>query len=240
MEGTARSSSLMILLTLFIMSEISTHPIQERLPIALLLATNSGFVDAYTFQYHGERFASLQTGNIIQAGISLARGQFNYASSFLLPILFFLLGAAFNNIIKHQFKARKLSTQQHSLIIEIIGISLVVFIRTQISSTVFITLLSFFLAIQLDAFPKVQGLPFTSVMSTGNLRNVGANLITYFYTKNRTALQNASLFSLIILAFLFGAFISALLSTYLKHFTLLGSSVILMTIFGLLFDYSKK
>jgi len=231
---------MMILLTLFIMSEISTHPIQERLPIALLLATNSGFVDAYTFQYHGERFASLQTGNIIQAGISLARGQFNYASSFLLPILFFLLGAAFNNIIKHQFKARKLSTQQHSLIIEIIGISLVVFIRTQISSTVFITLLSFFLAIQLDAFPKVQGLPFTSVMSTGNLRNVGANLITYFYTKNRTALQNASLFSLIILAFLFGAFVSALLSTYLKHFTLLGSSVILITIFGLLFDYSKK
>ena len=96
---------MMILLTLFIMSEISTHPIQERLPIALLLATNSGFVDAYTFQYHGERFASLQTGNIIQAGISLARGQFNYASSFLLPILFFLLGAAFNNIINHQFKA---------------------------------------------------------------------------------------------------------------------------------------
>ncbi len=230
----------MILFTLFIMSEISTHPIQERLPIALLLATNSGFVDAYTFQYHGERFASLQTGNIIQAGISLARGQFSYSTSFLMPILFFLLGAAFNNVLKHTVKAKRLSTQQHSLMIEIIGISLVVFIRTQISSTTFITLLSFFLAMQLDAFPKVKGLPFTSVMSTGNLRNVGANLITYFYTKNRTNLHNANLFSLIILAFLFGAFLSALMSTYLNHFTLLGSSVILITIFGLLFDYSKK
>ena len=231
---------MMILLTLFIMSETNAHPIQERLPIALLLATNSGFVDAYTFQYHAERFASLQTGNIIQAGISLARGQYHYALSFLIPILFFLLGAAFNNILKHKFKPGKLSTQQHSLIVEAVGISLLVLVQTQISSTAFITLLSFFLAIQLDAFPKVHGLPFTSVMSTGNLRHVGANLMTYVYTKNKTALRNAGLFSLIILAFLFGAYISALISTYLQHLTLLGSSIILITIFSLLFDYSKK
>ena len=84
---------------LYFMSKKPTHPIHERLYIAFLLAANSGFVDAYTFQYHGERFASLQTGNIIQAGFLLAKGQFTAAQSFILPIIFFILGAAFNGIL---------------------------------------------------------------------------------------------------------------------------------------------
>lgn len=222
------------------MSETPTHPIHERLPIALLLATHSGFIDAYTFQYHAERFASLQTGNIIQAGIALAKGHFNDALSFIMPILFFLLGAAFNSMLKHTFKVGKLSIQQHSLLVETIGIATLVVFRTHISGTVFITLLSFFLAIQLDAFPKVQGLPFTSVMSTGNLRNVGVNLMQYFYTREHSAIRNAGLFSLIILAFLFGAFLSTLISNWLNYITLLGSIPILLTIFILLFDYSRK
>ncbi|WP_367300615.1 YoaK family protein [Leuconostoc carnosum] len=222
------------------MSEICTvHPIHERLPIALLLATNAGFVDAYTFQYHADRFASLQTGNIIQAGIFLARGQFLDALDFIIPIVFFLLGAAFNSVLKHNFKPGLLSTQQHSLLVESIGIIMVVLLSNHLSGTAFITLLSFFLAIQLDAFPKVQGLPFTSVMSTGNLRSVGANLVTFFYTKEPKARQNAGLFSLIILAFLFGALISAFLTNYFKELTLVVSSVVLITIFFIIHDHSK-
>ena len=225
---------------LYFMSKKPTHPIHERLYIALLLAANSGFVDAYTFQYHGERFASLQTGNIIQAGFLLAKGQFTAAQSFILPIIFFVLGAAFNGILKREFKIGKLSQQQHSLLVETFGVLLVVCLSHYISSTLYITLLSFFLAIQLDAFPKVKGLPFTSVMSTGNLRNVGANLMTFFYTKDRQARHDAWLFVLIVLAFLVGAFVSTCFVYLFDHYTLIGSSVILLTIFTLLFDFSKK
>lgn len=223
-----------------IMSKNSTHPIHERLPIALLLAANSGFVDAYTFQHHGERFASLQTGNIIQAGILLAKGQMLAAQSFILPILFFILGAAFNGVLKREFKSGQLSQQQHSLLVEIFGVTFVVLLGAYMSSTLYITMLSFFLAIQLDAFPKVKGLPFTSVMSTGNLRNVGANMMSFFYTKDTQARKNAGLFALIVLAFLVGAFVSTSLVNLFDRFTLIGSSVILLSIFTLLFDFSKK
>jgi len=228
------------LVNILIMPEHTKHPTDERLKIALLLATNSGFVDAYTFHYHAERFASLQTGNIIQAGIALARKDFNGSLSFFMPILFFLLGAAFNGMIRHRITAKKLTSKQHSLLVEIIGISIIIAINAHISSTVFITLISFFLAIQLDAFPRVRGLPFTSVMSTGNLRNVGANLMQYYYTKNPTALKNVRLFSSIILAFLIGAFLSAFLASYLGQKTLIGSVIILLSIFFLLFDHSKE
>lgn len=222
------------------MPEHIKHPIDERLKIALLLATNSGFVDAYTFHYHADRFASLQTGNIIQAGIALARKDFNGSLSFLMPILFFLLGAAFNGIIRHRLAAHRLTNKQYSLLVEILGISVIIAINTHISSTAFITALSFFLAIQLDAFPRVRGLPFTSVMSTGNLRNVGSSLMQYYYTKSPLALKNVKLFSAIILAFLIGAFLSTFLATYLEQTTLIGSVIILFSIFCLLFDHTGK
>ena len=155
-------------------------------------------------------------------------------------LFFFILGAAFNGILKREFKIGKLSQQQHSLLVETFGVLLVVMLSPYISSTLYITLLSFFLAIQLDAFPKVKGLPFTSVMSTGNLRNVGANLMTFLYTKDRQARHDAWLFALIVLAFLVGAFVSTCFVYLFDHYTLIGSSVILLTIFTLLFDFSKK
>ena len=43
---------------------------KESLLVALLLAMNTGFVDAFTFFHFDGRFASLQTGNLIQTGIN--------------------------------------------------------------------------------------------------------------------------------------------------------------------------
>lgn len=66
---------------------------KESLLVALLLAMNTGFVDAFTFFHFDGRFASLQTGNLIQTGINLAHGNLEKAFQFIIPILFFALGA---------------------------------------------------------------------------------------------------------------------------------------------------
>jgi uncharacterized membrane protein YoaK (UPF0700 family) len=211
------------------------HPIHERLPIGLLLAMNSGFVDAYTFQYHESRFASLQTGNLIQAGFNLAHGRLNDCMIFIWPILFFTIGAACNTILKKQWPEGRLSSQQHSILLEFIGITAIVTVHQYLSSTFFIAFLSFFLAIQLDSFPKLQGLPFTSVMSTGNLRSVGTNITNFFYTRDKQFLSNTFHFLWLVLAFLFGAFISGLLAQALGTYALFGASLIVLIVFGLLF-----
>ncbi|MGO2709746.1 MAG: YoaK family protein, partial [Leuconostoc mesenteroides] len=101
------------------------NPMQERLRIGLLLVMNSGFIDSYTFEYHHERFASLQTGNIIQAGFHLAQGHWKATLFFVIPIIFFVLGAAFNTVLNHFVPAGKLSLQQHSILIEFIGIAMI-------------------------------------------------------------------------------------------------------------------
>ncbi|MDR3241181.1 MAG: DUF1275 domain-containing protein [Lactobacillaceae bacterium] len=218
---------------------INRGPVHERLQIGLLLALNSGFVDSYTFQYHGERFASLQTGNVIQAGFNVAHGNFSTALTFFWPILFFAIGAAFNVVMKKIMPAKRLSQQQHSVLVELIGIAVVVLFAEQLPNAFFTGFLSFFLAIQLDAFPKIQGLPFMSVMSTGNIRNVGTNLMNFVYTRDRKFLRDGGLFLVIVLFFFVGAFISALLVKVMGSMTLLGSSVIVFVIFMLLFEHKE-
>ncbi|GMA69505.1 DUF1275 family protein [Leuconostoc litchii] len=211
------------------------NPMQERLRIGLLLVMNSGFIDSYTFEYHHERFASLQTGNIIQAGFHLAQGHWKTTLFFVTPIIFFVLGAAFNTILNHIFPSNKLSIQQHSILIEFIGIAIIGVFNPYLSSTAIISALSFLLAMQLDSFPKLRGLPFTSVMSTGNLRNVGTNFVKYFIKHDHIFLHNAWVFSILVVFFMVGAFSSAILSSIFGTASLLGSSLIMFAVFLLLF-----
>lgn len=211
------------------------NPMQERLRIGLLLVMNSGFIDSYTFEYHHERFASLQTGNIIQAGFHLAQGHWKATLFFVIPIIFFVLGAAFNTVLNHFVPAGKLSLQQHSILIEFIGIAMIGVFNHHLASTVIISALSFLLAMQLDSFPKLRSLPFTSVMSTGNLRNVGTNLVKYFINRDHIFLHNAWVFSILVVFFMVGAFSSAVLSGIFGTFALLGSSIIMFVVFLLLF-----
>ena len=71
------------------------YRIFERVRVAILLAFISGFVDAYTFMTQGQRFAGMQTGNMIYLMKHLAEGHILTAASYLLPIVAFMLGSLF-------------------------------------------------------------------------------------------------------------------------------------------------
>ena len=52
------------------------YPLHERLIIGVFLAAAAGGLDAYTYLFHGEVFAGLQTGNFILLGLNLGQGDF--------------------------------------------------------------------------------------------------------------------------------------------------------------------
>ena len=87
---------------------------KESLLVALLLAMNTGFVDAFTFFHFDGRFASLQTGNLIQTGINLAHGNLEKAFQFIIPILFFALGALFKTLFT-KYKTQNNQSEIESL-----------------------------------------------------------------------------------------------------------------------------
>ncbi len=77
--------------------------VHESLPVGVLLAMAGGFLDAYTYLFHGEVFASMQSGNVILLGINLSTGQFEQAFRYLPPICMFLVGIVVTNYLQHHF-----------------------------------------------------------------------------------------------------------------------------------------
>ena len=220
---------------------VDKYKIYEKLPIIMLLGATTGWVDALTFQYHNERFAAFQTGNIIQVGINIAHLDWARVLSYLLPIIFFALGAGLNYLIKTFWKNPKIQWQQVSLFIQAIGIVLVTIFENKISSDLFIAILAMFMAFQADSFVKLNGLPITTVFSTGNLKNLGANLMAGIVNNDDKALKIAGNIFWVILSFSFGAAASILLTKEFGHWTMIGASILLLIVLtAISFENRKK
>ncbi|MEG2075319.1 MAG: YoaK family protein, partial [Victivallaceae bacterium] len=66
-------------------------------------------------------------------------------------------------------------------------------------------------ALQVQTFRKVRGLPFASTMCTGNLRSGMESLAKGFLNEEREELSKAWHYGLIILCFILGAVLGAVL-----------------------------
>ncbi|WP_439425223.1 YoaK family protein [Oenococcus alcoholitolerans] len=203
--------------------------VKESLPVVVLLGTVTGYVDAITFQYHGGRFASMQTGNLIQSGISLVKGQYLLAASFFFSIVMFSLGTILNLFIRRRFN--KMAWELISLLVQMTGIALVAIFAEQLGRTVFVYLLAFFMGIQADTFSKLNGSPVTTVMSTGNVKNGAQKLVLAFIDKDKKTLKSAFDYTCVALSFLLGAFMSTgLVDLFSSQRALIGASFLLLVI----------
>ena len=79
----------------------------ESLVLGLLLALAGGFFDAYTYLCRGGVFANAETGNIVLLGAHLAKGDFEKALRYLLPIVAFAFGVLSAELVKRRFKSRQ-------------------------------------------------------------------------------------------------------------------------------------
>lgn len=74
---------------------------QHGLLLAILLAGLAGMVDAIGLMRLGHLFVSFMSGNSTQFAIAVGRGRFADATSILLLIVCFILGAAGGQVIGH-------------------------------------------------------------------------------------------------------------------------------------------
>ena len=69
-------------------------------------------------------------------------------------------------------------------------------------------MIAFTAAIQWVSFDKINGLAYTNLFTTGNLKGVATNLYDYLATKNSEAKSRFVHFLLVVLAFIAGAIVS--------------------------------
>ncbi|MGX7182433.1 YoaK family protein [Enterococcus pallens] len=210
-------------------------PIHETLIIGALLAMAAGSLDAYTYLVHGEVFAGLQTGNLILLGIHLFAGTGPGVSRYLIAIGAFMIGTVIIRLLQQHYpEDRKPRRQLIVLAWEIICIVIVALFSAQIADYWASALLSITAAAQLQEFRKLKGAPFTSLMMTGNLRTLAADLADGFFLNDKKALQKAKDIGLIIVSFVFGATLTSVLVPFLQDQTILLSGLWLVLTFVLL------
>ena len=192
-------------------------PILESTTISICLAIVGGFLDAYTYIFHGGVFANAQTGNMVLLGISLANRDFPKAGYYLIPIFAFVLGILVTEFFKRRFSDTDFDNWQHiSLIIEL-GLLLVIgLLPESMPNSVVNVTVSFVCSMQVNSFRKVKGSPYASTMCTGNLRSATEHLSFFLFDKRMDSVIKSVRYFLIILAFCCGAVLGTLLTDLWK------------------------
>jgi uncharacterized membrane protein YoaK (UPF0700 family) len=138
----------------------------ERVPIALLLAFVGGYIDAYTWIIHGV-MANAQTANLVLLWVYGTMGNSDKALHFVPPILAFAVGVVIAAWLRRATgdRASAIGTLIEILLLVLIGI-----LHNRLPDLAGTVGISFVAAMQAAVFTKVEGVPYSSVMITGNMR----------------------------------------------------------------------
>lgn len=193
-----------------------TYRIFESLRVTILVTFISGFINAYSYNTQGGRFAGAQTGNVIMMMISLAKGNLGDVGNYLLPLVVFI-GGQFVAYFARQWAIKK-GLRWHALGAKLLFVLLLVTAiispAPAIGSNTTIALLAFFSSLLLDTFRRVRGLAYANVMMTGNVKTAAQFLVTGLVEKNSALLQQSYLAGSAILGFMLGVFVSSVLTVH--------------------------
>jgi uncharacterized membrane protein YoaK (UPF0700 family) len=138
----------------------------EMLEVALLLAFAGGYLDAYSWIIHGV-MANAQTANLVLLWVYGSAGDWVKALHFVPPILAFAGGIVVAVWLRGATgdRASVISTLIEILLLIAIGI-----LHNRLPDLAGTLGISFVAAMQTAIFTKVEGVAYSSVMITGNMR----------------------------------------------------------------------
>ncbi|HET6552795.1 MAG TPA: YoaK family protein [Dyella sp.] len=206
---------------------------EQGLRVAVLLSMAGGFLDAFTWVGHGGVFANAQTGNVVLLGLSLAAGHWQRAIRHLLPIVAFFGGV----FVAHRIRSRASRTDLKTAAIWTLGFEIallivVAFLPPTFPSDPVIIGIAFVAALQTASFNKVEGLPYSSVMTTGNLRRSAESLFDGLLgSRNLFALRQSRIFGTICATFCLGALIGGFLTSRLGNRALVFVVITLLVVY---------
>ncbi|MDD3403415.1 MAG: YoaK family protein [Hespellia sp.] len=204
----------------------------ESFYVGLFLTCVGGFLDAYTYICRDGVFANAQTGNMVLMSIKLAEGNIMGGLYYMIPIFAFVSGILITGVVRRRFRQmEKIHWRQIIIGFEILVLFGISFIPQGKYNVVANVLVSFVCSLQVQSFRKIAGKAYASTMCTGNLRSGSEHLSHYIGTGDKEQLLHALKYYLIIVVFLIGAGIGALITDKL------GIQAILVACGGLLIPF---
>src|SRR5882757_617475 len=176
----------------------------ETVQISLLLAFAGGFLDAYTWIVHGV-MANAQTANLVLLWVYGSVGEWARALHFAPPIAAFAVGVVVAAWLRRTTgdRASAISTLIEILLLITVGI-----LHNRLPDLAGTLGISFVAAMQTAIFTKVEGVPYSSVMITGNLRQAIEGLFAVI-SGQFGSLRRPGIFAALCVGFGLGAAVGA-------------------------------
>ena len=178
----------------------------ETVQIALLLAFTGGYIDAYTWIIHGV-MANAQTANLVLLWVYGMVGDWDKAYHFVPPILAFMVGVVIAAWLRRATGERASAI---STLIEILLLVLVGVLHNRLPDLAGTLGVSCVAAMQAAVFTKVEGVVYSTVMITGNMRQAIEGMFTAASGGPPGTLRRSGIFTTVCVAFGLGAAVGAL------------------------------
>jgi uncharacterized membrane protein YoaK (UPF0700 family) len=176
----------------------------ETVQVSLLLAFAGGYLDAYTWIIHGV-MANAQTANLVLLWVHGTAGEWERALHFVPPIAAFMVGVV---IAAWLCRATADRASAISTLVEILLLIAVGILHNRLPGLAGTLGISFVAAMQTTIFTKVEGVAYSSVMITGNLRQAIEGLFAVV-SGQFGSLRRPGIFSALCVAFGMGAAVGA-------------------------------
>lgn len=199
---------------------LNKRHVEEARLFAILLTFCGGFLDAFTYIQCGHILAAAQTGNIV------------FLSG---AIILYILGI----IVVIGFQAHIKYWRIFCLFpILIIG-GFVGAMPEDFPTYLSVGLVSFGLALLNTAFSKIEGLGYSSVFTTGNIKKFVVAWTEYGYHHDRADLIVVFDYFLIVLAFTTGAISSAVIQPFLRM-KIIWVAVLVILVTDVIYYFQKR
>lgn len=178
----------------------------DGLAVGVLLTLAGGFLESYSFITRSEVLANCQSGNLVLTAMFAVQCKWGLALRWFAPVVAFVIGVLLTEFVRDRMKAHgRVHWRQAALLVEIALIFATGFMPEgdlNVTATVLIALAC---AIQADAFKKLHGSPYATIMCTANLRSGLIHLYDWRGHGNDDAAIKARDYFMIILCFMAGA-----------------------------------
>lgn len=205
---------------------LNTHHVEEARLFAIVMTFCGGFLDAFTYIQCGHTLAAAQTGNIVFLAAALVNhnviGIIDRCGAIILYVLGIIVAITFQAHIKYwRFFCL--------FPILIIG-GFVGAMPENFPTYLSVGLVSFGLALLNTAFSKIEGLGYSSIFTTGNIKKSVVFGTEYIYHHRQQDLKIAVNYFIVVLAFTLGAISSAIIQPFFQMKTIwVAVAIILLT-----------
>ncbi|MGX7149765.1 YoaK family protein [Enterococcus ureasiticus] len=210
--------------------KVPTYPVMELPWIAFFLAIAAGSMDGYTY-FIGKAFSTVQSGNIILLGQTIATKNWSHFATIALTILCFGIGALVTGIIEVLGIKKKKIWAFEILLVEALILIALGFapINGYFSALHLCMLISFLAGMQGNAFHKIDGMLYGNVAVTLVVQ-LAFNYIIQAIVGTKDAWKNSWLYFSVLIGFAGGGLIGTLLTSAYGEKSLWFTAVVLVCI----------